>query len=102
MTINALEMRYHASYHHIRDVLIRRGVYRPKGGGGKPRLAQPADPWVYLALAIIARACRDWQRGRYLYREEVLDYFASSAFIADCDLAGLDADYVRERNRIKG
>lgn len=74
------------------------------------RLGQPVDPVLYLARAVIAQACDEYRRGRYrlaasdcqptpsAVRAELRQFFDSPLYLAWCDLAGVDPDYVRERN----
>lgn len=71
------------------------------------RLGQPSDPVLYLARAVIAQACREWRSGRYVYVKEqsrpetvageLLEFFKSPVFVVWCDIADIDADYLRER-----
>ena len=74
--------------------------------------ASPPDAAVedtvrFLARAVIAQACREWRSGRYVYVKEqsrpetvageLLEFFKSPVFVVWCDIADIDADYLRER-----
>jgi hypothetical protein len=77
------------------------------------RMGQPVDPVLYLARAVIAQACDEYRRGRYrlaasdcqpmpsAVRAELRQFFDSPLYRAWCDLADVDADYVRERNGVE-
>lgn len=78
------------------------------------RLGQPVDPVLYLARAVIAQACDEYRRGRYrlaasdcqpmpsAVRNELRQFFTSPVFVAWCDLADIDADYLRGRLEVSG
>lgn len=78
------------------------------------RYGQPSDPVLYLARGVIAHACEEWRRGRYLrlgsdrqpsesaVRGELRQFFTSPMFVAWCDLADIDADYLRGRLEVSG
>lgn len=75
-------------------------------------LGQPSDPVLYLARAVIAQACEEWRRGAYRYdkyrpnaeavRAELREFFASPLFVTWCELADIDADYLRGRLEVSG
>jgi hypothetical protein len=60
----------------------------------------PANPWGYLAKAVIKQAMMDWRHVEY---KKGLTIFYQSFWFDDlCDLAGYNPDVIRERLGVKG
>lgn len=99
-TLRALELRYHASRFRLKKMLVARGVAIRQVYRRRDPPYYPDDPHKLLALAIIESACADYDDDRYPWtrslrglndaRASALAYFGSLAFLADCEVAGLD------------
>ena len=60
----------------------------------------PADPWAYLAMAVVSHAIREWRKTHPANRGTLIYFFRSELFEDWCDMAGYNPVVLRERLKV--